>query len=147
MKSLVLVLVLIGAGLAQASEGPSASLEDAVREAETAFARTMADRDHARFTSFLHPDAVFLGNASIMRGATQVAEGWKPYFEGARAPFSWSPDRVAVAGSGDLAVSTGPVSNPDGKVVGTFVSTWRRGEDGTWKIILDSGCRCPVPQP
>jgi hypothetical protein len=48
-----------------------------------------------------------------------------------------------VIASGDLAVSTGPVRDPVGKHVGTFVSTWKRGADGAWRILLDCGCRCP----
>lgn len=113
-------------------------LEGEVRAAEEAFAKTMADRDHDAFVSFLAEDAVFLGR-TVLRGRTAVAEGWKAYYEGETAPFSWRPERVAVLASGDLAVSTGPVFDPAGKRVGTFVSTWRHGEDG-WRIVLDTGC-------
>ena len=47
--------------------------------------------------------------------------------------------------SGTLALSTGPVFAPDGKRVGQFNSTWRRGKDGRWKVVLDNGCQCGAP--
>lgn len=116
-----------------------ATLEEQVRATETAFARSMAERDHAAFASFVAEEAVFWGR-TVLRGRQAVAEGWKPFFEGPRAPFSWAPERVAVIASGTLALSSGPVYDPEGKRVGTFTSTWRREQDGSWKIVLDSGC-------
>ena len=127
--------------LAPAAEEPStAALQDRVRETERAFAQSMADRDHATFVSFLAEEAVFLSPQTALRGKHRVAEGWKPFFQGEQAPFSWEPERVEVLGSGGLAISTGPVRDPQGNRVGTFISTWRREADGSWKIVLDTGC-------
>lgn len=117
----------------------NAELQEQVRQTEAAFAKTMADRDHAAFASFLADETVFLGR-SVLRGKEAVAAAWKRYYEGPQAPFSWAPDRVAVLDSGTLAFSTGPVFEPDGKRSGTFNSTWRREKDGRWKIVFDSGC-------
>jgi ketosteroid isomerase-like protein len=119
-----------------------AALEEQVRATEAAFAATMADRDHAAFASFVAEDAVFVGR-SVLRGRAAVAEGWKRFFEGPEPPFAWAPERVAVAASGTLALSSGPVLEA-GQRVGTFNSTWRREPDGSWKIVLDNGCpACP----
>lgn len=116
-----------------------AALEEQVRATETAFAKSMADRDHAAFVSFIAEEAVFWGQGPL-RGRQAVADGWKRFFEGPQAPFSWAPERVAVIASGTLALSSGPVLDPGGTRVGTFTSTWRREQDGSWKIVLDSGC-------
>jgi len=45
-----------------------------------------------------------------------------------------------VLASGDLGLSSGPVTAPDGSPAGFFTSTWRRTADGRWEIILDRGC-------
>jgi ketosteroid isomerase-like protein len=140
----VLLACSLGAAGARAAE-PVEALAARVRARETAFARTMADRDHAAFATFVAAEALFLGR-SVLRGREAVAEGWKPYFEGDKAPFSWQPDRVEVVDSGTLAFSTGPVLDSEGKRVGTFNSTWRLEKDGEWRVVLDSGCPpCACP--
>ena len=115
------------------------ALAATVRAREQAFAKTMADRDHAAFAGFVSEEAVFLGR-SVLRGRQAVAEGWRPLFEGKTAPFSWQPETVEVLDSGRLALSRGPVFDPDGKRTGTFTSTWRLEPDGEWRVVLDSGC-------
>ena len=116
-----------------------------VRERERAFAKTMADRDHAAFVSFLAEETVFFEKAPL-RGKKAVADSWKAFYEGAKAPFSWEPDAVEVLDSGRLALSSGPVHDPDGKRVGTFNSVWRREADGQWRIVFDKGCPpCSCP--
>ena len=99
----------------------NSDLKEQVRKTELAFAKSMADRDLAAFTSFLDDEAVFSG-AKILRGAKAVAEQWKSFYQGPKAPFSWAPDAVEVLDSGTLALSSGPVFDPDGKRIGTFNS-------------------------
>jgi ketosteroid isomerase-like protein len=141
------VAALLACGLVPiaSAESPEA-LAAKVRAREVAFAKTMADRDHAAFTTFVAEEALFMGRDKALRGREAVAQGWKPYFEGEKAPFSWAPERVEVVDSGTLALSTGPVFDPEGKRTGTYSSTWRLEKDGEWRIVLDSGCppcRCP----
>jgi ketosteroid isomerase-like protein len=115
-----------------------------VFETERAFAQSMARRDAAAFASFLSPEAVFFAEGRATRGSEAVAADWKPLFEGARAPFSWEPAQVEVLDSGELALSTGPVRDPGGKVVATFSSIWRREATGAWRIVFDKGCSACV---
>ena len=129
-----------------AEGGSNAGLTRQVREAEIAFAKTMADRDHDAFASHVADDALFFGGQSVLRGRSAVAAGWAGFFEGPKAPFSWEPEQVEVLDSGTLALSTGPVFDPEGKRVGTFISTWRREADGVWRVIFDKGCPpCDAP--
>ncbi|HEY3835774.1 MAG TPA: nuclear transport factor 2 family protein [Bryobacteraceae bacterium] len=118
----------------------NAELTEQVRRTEVAFAKTMADRNAAGFASFLSKEAVFLSEDHAARGPRQISSEWKGYFEGAQAPFSWRPDQVEVIESGVLAMTSGPVLNPQGKRIGTFHSVWRREAGGKWKIVLDNGC-------
>ena len=123
-------------GVAQEA-GPGA--REQVVAAERAFAKTMADRDHAAFAALVAEDAVFFGSADVLRGRTAVAEGWKHFFTPQAAPFSWEPAEVEVVG-GTLAFSSGPVRDPAGNRVGTFNSVWRREPDGRWRVVFDKGC-------
>ena len=129
--------IVVSAGRAEAQS--LAQKTEAVRAAEVAFARTMADRDHEAFRSFLASDAVFFNGHTPIRGAEAVAEAWADYFEGPDAPFSWHPDVTEVLDSGDLAFSSGPVLDPSGTEVGRFNSVWRLEADGSWRIVFDKG--------
>lgn len=124
------------------SSAPAAAetdqLRDQVRATETAFAQTMADRDFEGFQSFLSADAIFIASGLTLTGKQEVADAWEPLFQAAAAPFSWQPQTVEVLASGDLALSSGPIS-VDGKEVATFTSIWRRQSDGSWKIVFDFG--------
>jgi ketosteroid isomerase-like protein len=136
LPKLCLALMLAASLLAQ----PDANLTEQVRRAEIGFAKSMADRDHTAFTSFLADEAVFASPNRVLRGVKEVAAGWKRFFEGPKAPFSWEPDQIQVLESGTLALSSGPVRDPSGKRIGTFNSIWRRESGGTWKVVIDHGC-------
>lgn len=125
---------------ASARAETNAELKEQVRATEIAFAKTMADRDAAAFSSFLSKETIFMSNGRVTRGAQLVAERWKPFFDGPQPPFSWAPEEVQVLDSGTLAMTSGPVRDPSGKRVGTFNSVWRREAKGKWKIVLDNGC-------
>lgn len=118
-----------------------------VSAVETAFAKTMADRDLAAFGTFVADDAVFRGR-TLRIGRAAVLEGWKPLFDGATAPFSWKPDAVTVAADGRHAISTGPVRDAQGQPSGRYLSLWRREADGRWRIAVDEGvdpdCAAPA---
>ena len=123
-----------------------AELARQVADTERAFARTMANRNHAAFVAFLAPDAIFFSGAKALRGSQAVAEAWKRLYEGPSAPFSWKPETVEVLDSGTLALSSGPVFDPAGKNVATFTSIWRMEAPGRWRIVFDKGndvCDCP----
>lgn len=143
---LACVSVFLTAGLLSAQT--NAQLQEKVRATERAFAKTMADRDAARFAKFLTQDSVFMSGGTALRGVNEIAVGWKAFFDGPRAPFSWEPEFVQVLASGTLAMSSGPVRDPSGKRVGTFNSVWRREANGEWKIVIDNGCpacNCDAP--
>lgn len=119
------------------------ALQQQVRESERAFAKTMADRDAAAFSTFIADEAVFFGGKGAIRGKAAVVAAWKPYFEGPKAPFAWAPEQVEVLSSGSLAISSGPVFAPGGEKVANFTSIWRREAPGVWRVLFDKGCNCP----
>ena len=140
-------LGLLAAGCATVRPAPLSreALVAQVTAAETAFAKSMTDRDHAAFLSHVADDAVFLNGGKPLRGKTAIGEHWKRFYSGPTPPFTWKPDLVEVAASGGLAQSVGPVSAPGGKVVSRFYSTWRLEPDGRWRVVFDDGydlCDC-----
>lgn len=130
---------------------PPLARADAQRQVmatERAFAKTMADRDAAAFASFIDSNAVFFSGPTAIHGRTAIVAFWSRFYSGPTAPFSWAPDTVEALETGELALSTGPVYAPNGKLVARFNSIWRREGDSTWRIIFDKGqdvCDCKRP--
>jgi ketosteroid isomerase-like protein len=131
-----------GAGI-----GDRASWEAQVRAAETAFARSMAQRDFEAFAGFISDSAVFVNHGQPLRGKPAVLAHWKRFFDGAQAPFSWMPQIVEVTADGRLGYSEGPVSLPDGRVPSRYFSTWRLESDGRWRVAFDNGYDLPATTP
>ena len=117
-----------------------------VKKTETAFAQAFADRDAAKFFSFVADDAVFIGGRRTQQGKAQVIEVWSKYLATKTAPFKWHPETVVANASGTLAVSSGPVFDDSGAQTGSFSSVWQKQADGSWKVIFD-GPGCPAPCP
>jgi ketosteroid isomerase-like protein len=130
------------AGCAVTPQQPNLDeLRKQVADTERAFARTMAERNFAGFTSFLSEEAIFYSGEKPIRGKQAVAADWKRFFEKPEAPFSWEPESVEVLDSGTLALSSGPVRSPDGKVFARFNSIWRQEAPGVWRVIFDKGSK------
>ena len=128
-----------------ASTTPPVDLKRQVADTERAFAKTMADRNHAAFAAFLSDESVFFTGPKPLHGKAEVADGWKRFYERPQAPFSWQPEIVEVLESGTLAISSGPVFDPSGKKFATFTSIWRLEAPGVWRIVFDKGnpeCDC-----
>jgi ketosteroid isomerase-like protein len=122
-------------------EGTLTELKRQVADAERAFAKTMADRDFAAFTSFLSEEAIFYAGEKPIRGKQAVAADWKRFYEKPEPPFSWEPESVEVLDSGTLALSSGPVRGPDGKIIARFNSIWRLEAPGAWRVVFDKGSK------
>ncbi|MFO0580288.1 MAG: serine hydrolase [Polyangia bacterium] len=134
--------------IARAAPGApgDASLAEQVKATERAFAATLARRDLAAFATFLSDEALFFSKGGVLRGRQAIVQGWRRFYEGASAPFSWEPERVEVIDSGTLALSSGPVRDPAGRPIATFNSIWRREKDGAWRILFDKGeAACAEP--
>lgn len=120
-------------------------LQRQVSNTEKAFAKSMAQRDHAAFATFLSEETVFFSGPGVLHGKQEVAQYWKRFYDKPNAPFSWEPETVEVLASGTLAISSGPVKDASGKLVATFTSIWRLEAPQTWRIIFDKGndiCDC-----
>jgi ketosteroid isomerase-like protein len=142
-KRLFFAALVLTAAAGSAVSATNEELARAVREAERAFARSMAERDLAAFESFVSDEALFFGGKGVLRGRAAVMAGWKRFFQGDEAPFSWEPEQVEVLDSGTLAISSGPVRDPEGRRIATFNSIWRLEADGRWRVIFDRGCPLP----
>ncbi len=147
LVSVMVGAIMLGGCAATPRRLDNATLSRQVADTERAFAHTMAARDQAAFTSYLAPEAVFFSGEKVLRGSKQVADAWATYFVGPQAPFSWEPEHVEVLDSGTLALSSGPVRDPQGRLIATFNSIWRLDAPGKWHIVFDKGNETCGPKP
>lgn len=70
-------------------------------------------------------------------------ENIKKQFSGddTQVTFSWSPLDADVSKSGELGYTYGTYAyqTVDSLYEGTYVSVWKKDENGDWKYVLDSG--------
>ena len=121
------------------------AVQKQVWDTEKAFAQTMAARDFSAFAGFLSDEAIFFGAGHALRGKAEISAAWKSYYDKPAAPFSREPAQIEVLESGNLALSSGPVYDADGKLIATFNSIWRQDAPGVWHIVFDKGsaaCDC-----
>ena len=61
------------------------------------------------------------------------------------------PILVGVAASGDMGFTSGPWSahaaGTDGLAHGHFLTVWKRGDDGIWRVQVDGGISHPAAKP
>ena len=93
------------------------------------------------FLEFLADDAVLLNENSMpILGIEEIK---KLYDAGDDSGYelTWEPMDAVVASSGDLGYTYGVYTLKGNNEVkqGTYVSIWRIGSDGRWKLVLDTG--------
>jgi len=133
---------------------PMTDDECAVWNREVSFAASVENHDAQAFAEHLHPGAVFLGGANKpRRGSEAIATAWTDIVKGSEGVLHWHPDTVVIGGNPNVALSRGPWwiadTSKDAKapyVMGNYISTWVRGDDGVWHVLFDGGGgNQPVP--
>lgn len=143
-----LVTILIAGCLmcraADAADGPGkadrqAALDSLVA-AERAFSRTSEDKGiREAFLTWLAPDSTVFRPAPV--AGRPVYEKMDPANP---AVLTWEPEVADIAASGEMGYTSGPYilragpgKEPTG--FGHYVSVWKKGSDGAWKVFLDAG--------
>jgi len=129
--------------------------ELALREMEARFAAAVASRDPQAFLSFWAEDAaVFPPGKPAVVGRQNILKEWGWVLNDPDVSLTWEPDTVEVAASGDLGYTYGKYKStgkgPDGAPTvhnGKYVSIWRKGPDGKWRVVVDLGTPSDPPPP
>lgn len=132
---------------------PAPAAADALREqlmqADRDFAaETLQRRLDGWMASYAEDAArVVLGDSAV-RGLQNIRESDARIFADSAMQLLWEPTDAGVFAGGNLGFTTGVSAyvrtNPGTSVVdtvstGRYVTIWRRGDDGQWQIVLDTG--------
>jgi uncharacterized protein (TIGR02246 family) len=131
-------------------------IEQAVRDQDAKWSNAAESRDVDKLVSFYAADAVVLpAHAAIATTKDSIRQIFQRLLSIHDVALSWKPTNVIVAGSGDLAYSTGTyeMNAPDesGKSTtdhGKYVAVWKKQADGSWKVAVDIwNTDLPLPAP
>jgi pimeloyl-ACP methyl ester carboxylesterase/ketosteroid isomerase-like protein len=117
-----------------------------IRQAEIGFAKAFADRDRAKFFSYVADDAVFMARCYAAWESRREALVALLRQRAGRA-VQLGAERVEVTGDGKIGFSMGPIYDGDGNHAGYYSSIWQKQADGTWKVIVDGPGNPPAPLP
>ncbi len=117
---------------------------------EAKFAKDVAARGGAAFADWFAEDGVALGNGQapkVGRVAIAKSANWSPK----DYQLTWTATDAMMGPSGDMGYTWGHFEghskdangNPV-KTSGRYMTIWRRGPDGSWKVVLDAGANEPL---
>lgn len=117
----------------------------AIRAADTALQKAVADRDLEKIVSHYADDAVLMPTAEpIVVGKAAIRKEWAhilaiPNFQN-RSELT----KIDASSGGDMAYTMGSyvatLMGEDGNLAtepGKWMSVWRRQPDGSWRIVAD----------
>lgn len=141
-KWILLMLTLLLATTAVAQSGA----EQEILKAERAFNAATQERRAAGWMEFMADDVVVLVPGQPVVGREAVAKFYGEAFANPDFQLSWEPTHAEVIGGGDVGYAVGryklTAKNKEGKLVhrtGSYLTTWRKQKDGSWKVIADTG--------
>jgi ketosteroid isomerase-like protein len=138
-----LLLLCIASG---AMGQPLSDLES-IFAADRAFDAATAEGGAAGWVSYFAPGgSMHLASGRTVTGHEAILALMEPAFADPGYSLRWHPENGSMVIPGILGYTTGPYEQRSqdeaGRTVvtrGTYVSMWKKQDDGTWKIILDTG--------
>jgi ketosteroid isomerase-like protein len=117
---------------------------------EARFAKDVLEKGGAGFAEWFAEDGVALGNGAaplVGRVAIAKSANWSPK----SYQLTWAPTDAVMGPSGDMGYTWGHFEghskdasgNPVTKT-GRYMTVWRKGADGQWKVVLDAGADEPA---
>lgn len=149
----VAVLFLASTGLPMMGLADSPGPERVLLERDAEFDRVTAEKGLEGFLSFLADDAAFFpADGHISEGADGARAIWSGLLTKPGVSIRWKPVKAELARSGELGYTYGTYilrqTVPGGQVTesfGKYVTIWRKGPDGAWKVAADIGTPSPPP--
>ena len=138
-------LALFALQCSQPVSDTRAADEDAIRQADMNWAKTVDAKQIDAFVEFVLDSAVVLGpNAPITLGKEAIRRIFAGAFAMPGYACKWQPAKVEVARSGDLGYSRGTyelsINDAKGNPItdrGKYATVWKKQADGSWKVALD----------
>jgi uncharacterized protein (TIGR02246 family) len=122
------------------------AVEKSVTAVESAMLKAAGNKDAAAFASNYADNAiVMLPGAQSVRGLDAIRTALKAMAADPNFKLDFASDRVEVADAGDMAATRGsyeltesdPATKQPVTDKGSYVTVFRKQQDGAWKAVLD----------
>jgi uncharacterized protein (TIGR02246 family) len=131
--------------LASLSPAKGNTDEEAIRKLVANWSAAAQSKDVEKAVSVYAEDAEFFpNNAPKAEGKAQIREAWTHLMALPGVELKFSPTKVDVAKSGDMAYDVGTyelkVNDAQGKPtaeIGKYVVVWKKQSDKQWKVVAD----------
>ncbi len=144
MRSGILCVCLLIAATAFA-----ATPEDEILQLDREFSRTFNAAPLAtradQWMSYFAENAT-VPSAKPLAGKQALTDHYKQVFADPDLKLSWVPSKGEVFPGGKMGYTVGKYTarfkEKDGKAMeqtGTYITVWKKQEDGSWKIVADTG--------
>lgn len=125
--------------------------EAAIRQGSAGMLAAAQAKDADRVVSYFTDDVVVHYSNFPQQNKQQARDVWAQVMANAGYAIQWGPHHVEVARSGDVAVELGNYeftqNDARGRPVverGTYIQSWRKQADGSWKISADIAVAAPA---
>lgn len=146
---------LLTAAALPAQRTDTTSAKASLMNADAALARIVASRGAgAILEAFASAAAIEFPGPQIFRDAVQARETYLARYS-APSTYTWRPVHAVVSSDGNFGCTAGLSEFVNGadtlhvKRPGTYVSCWRRGGDGAWRIVghgrSEQASGAPIP--
>jgi ketosteroid isomerase-like protein len=113
-------------------------------QADRDFAKATAEKGVDGWMAYMAPGAVLLG-AEPTVGPDKIRATMTDELQPG-AHLTWEPTKAGFIGDGDIGYTLGRfefhATDKQGKAIafkGSYMTTWQKQKDGTWKVIGDLG--------
>jgi uncharacterized protein (TIGR02246 family) len=151
----VAAVLLLTGGCSSTPKVDLVAEEKAIRDAGAEFSKAIATKDVEKVVAFYAEDAVMMDQGeAVETGKAAIRASYTQFLALPDVELTWTPTKVEVAKSGDMAydIGTYAMSRKDakGKVVnerGKYTTIWKKGVKGDWKAVVDtSNSDPPAPK-
>jgi uncharacterized protein (TIGR02246 family) len=147
-------LAMLLAGCTAAPPPPPTPLDTrdadakAIRQLEADWSQAFAMKDAEKASAFYADDAsAFNTGVPVITGKANIASFWKQQMADKNFSLTFSPDKIVVSKSGDMASTQGSYTttytDPKTKKAvsekGKYVEVYMKQADGSWKDVADIG--------
>jgi len=138
MKRLATLVLLFLAACATTRSGPNA---DVLLQRDREFAKRSVAHGYLAWQEFMAPNAAKPANGGRMLiGPQEIGDNMLAAFASGFT-LTWEPARAEISRGGKLGYTWGRYRSVfNGKArEGTYMTVWEKQQDGTWKVLFDTG--------